>query len=125
MLLSSSYQLEEEADARNINDTVPKPPRKRQLWANRYRRLGDKFFTALADPSCREADPVFLGARVPPPADNYLIKLWGHVSRATVQRTLQKLEESGLLRRLTTQKTSRWLWVSESWCYCYQKAFPI
>jgi hypothetical protein len=30
-----------------------------------------------------------------------LIKLWGNISRATVQRTLQILEELGLLRRLT------------------------
>jgi len=30
-----------------------------------------------------------------------LIKLWGNISRATVQRTLQKLEQLGLLRRLT------------------------
>ena len=29
-----------------------------------------------------------------------MIKLWGNISRATVQRTLQKLEELGLLRRL-------------------------
>ena len=34
-------------------------------------------------------------------SDSYLIKLWGNISRATVQRTLQKLEELGLLRRLT------------------------
>jgi len=30
-----------------------------------------------------------------------LVKLWGNISRATVQRTLQKLEQLGLLRRLT------------------------
>ena len=30
-----------------------------------------------------------------------MVKLWGNISRATVQRTLQKLEQLGLLRRLT------------------------
>jgi DNA-binding transcriptional MocR family regulator len=34
-------------------------------------------------------------------ADNYLIELWGHISRATVQRTLQQLERLGLLKRIT------------------------
>ena len=34
-------------------------------------------------------------------SDHYLIKLWGNISRATVQRTLQKLEQLGLLKRLT------------------------
>ncbi len=33
-------------------------------------------------------------------ADNYLVKLW-ECSRATVQRRLEKLEELGLLKRLT------------------------
>ena len=30
-----------------------------------------------------------------------MIKLWGNISRATVQRTLKKLEQLGLFRRLT------------------------
>jgi hypothetical protein len=34
-------------------------------------------------------------------ADNYLAQLWGGISRATVQRTLQTFEELGLLKRIT------------------------
>ena len=34
-------------------------------------------------------------------SDSYLKKIWGNISRATVQRTLKKLERLGLLRRLT------------------------
>ena len=48
-------------------------------------------------------------------SDNYLVKLWGNISRATVQRTLQKLEQLGLLRRLTglPKKQADGSWVKE------------
>ena len=47
-------------------------------------------------------------------ADNYLIKLW-ECSRSTVQRRLEKLEELGLLKRLTQpprKQGERWNHVS-------------
>ena len=81
------------------------PTEKRQLWANRYRNLkswvqslppllilrAEKFISIFFK---RKSLSLQL-------SDSYLIKLWGNISRATVQRTLQKLEQLGLLRRLT------------------------
>ena len=80
-------------------------PRKRQLWANRYRRLKE-WVNSLPPLLILRAEKLIqvflrrksLHLRL---ADNYLIKLWGHVSRATVQRTLQQLEKLGLLKRIT------------------------
>ena len=82
-----------------------KSPRKRQLWANRYRRLKE-WVNSLPPLLILRAEKLIqvflrrksLHLRL---ADNYLIKLWGHVSRATVQRTLQQLERLGLLKRIT------------------------
>ena len=80
------------------------PTQKRQLWANRYRRLKSwvQSLPPLLVLRAEKFISVFfkrksLSLRL---SDNYLIKLWGNISRATVQRTLQKLEELGLLRRL-------------------------
>ena len=82
-----------------------KSHRKRKLWANRYRRLKDwvNSLPPLLILRAEQLIQVFLRRkslhlRL---ADNYLIKLWGHVSRATVQRTLQQLEKLNLLRRIT------------------------
>ena len=82
-----------------------KSPRKRQLWANRYRRLKE-WVNSLPPLLILRAEKLIqvflkrksLHLRL---ADNYLIELWGHVSRATVQRTLQQLEKLGLLKRIT------------------------
>ena len=82
-----------------------KSPRKRQLWANRYRRLKD-WVNSLPPLLILRAEKLIqvflrrksLHLRL---ADNYLIKLWGNISRATVQRTLKQLEELGLLKRIT------------------------
>ena len=82
-----------------------KSPRKRQLWANRYRRLKE-WVNSLPPLLILRAEKLIqvflkrksLHLRL---ADNYLIELWGHVSRATVQRTLKQLEELGLLKRIT------------------------
>ena len=82
-----------------------KSPRKRQPWANRYRRLKD-WVNSLPPLLILRAEKLIqvflkrksLHLRL---ADNYLIELWGHVSRATVQRTLQQLEKLGLLKRIT------------------------
>ena len=82
-----------------------KSPRKRQLWANRYRRLKE-WVNSLPPLLILRAEKLIqvflkrksLHLRL---ADNYLIELWGHVSRATVQRTLQQLEQLGLLKRIT------------------------
>ena len=83
----------------------PKSPRKRQLWANRYRRLKD-WVNSLPPLLILRAEKLIqvflrrksLHLRL---ADNYLIELWGHISRATVQRTLKQLEKLGLLKRIT------------------------
>ncbi|MEC8543320.1 MAG: hypothetical protein VXY89_07145 [SAR324 cluster bacterium] len=83
----------------------PKSPRKRQLWANRYRRLKD-WVNSLPPLLILRAEKLIqvflrrksLHLRL---ADNYLIELWGHISRATVQRTLKQLERLGLLKRIT------------------------
>ncbi|MBT6725683.1 MAG: hypothetical protein HOA75_02845 [Deltaproteobacteria bacterium] len=82
-----------------------KSPRKRQLWANRYRRLKEwvNSLPSLLILRVEKLIQVFLRRkslrlRL---ADNYLIELWGHVSRATVQRTLKQLERLGLLKRIT------------------------
>ena len=82
-----------------------KSPRKRQLWANRYRRLKEclNSLPSLLILRAEKLIQVFLRRkslrlRL---ADNYLIELWGHISRATVQRTLQQLERLGLLKRIT------------------------
>ena len=81
------------------------PTQKRQLWANRYRRLKSwvQSLPPLLVLRAEKFISVFfkrksLSLRL---SDNYLIKLWGNISRATVQRTLQKLEQLGLLKRLT------------------------
>ena len=81
------------------------PTQKRQLWANRYRRLKSwvQSLPPLLVLRAEKFISVFfkrksLSLRL---SDNYFIKLWGNISRATVQRTLQKLEQLGLLRRLT------------------------
>ena len=82
-----------------------KSPRKRQLWANRYRRL-KKWVNSLPPLLILRAEKLIqvflrrksLHLRL---ADNYLIELWGHISRATVQRTLKQLERLGLLKRIT------------------------
>ena len=82
-----------------------KSPRKRQLWANRYRRLKD-WVNSLPPLLILRAEKLIqvflrrksLHLRL---ADNYLIELWGHISRATVQRTLKQLERLGLLKRIT------------------------
>ena len=81
------------------------PTEKRQLWANRYRKLKSwvQSLPPLLVLRAEKFISVFfkrksLSLRL---SDNYLIKLWGNISRATVQRTLQKLEQLGLLRRLT------------------------
>ena len=82
-----------------------KSPRKRQLWANRYRRLKE-WVNSLPPLLILRAEKLIqvffrrksLNLRL---ADNYLIKLWGNISRATVQRTLQQLEKLNLLRRIT------------------------
>ena len=82
-----------------------KSPRKHQLWANRYRKLKSwvQSLPPLLVLRAEKFISVFfkrksLSLRL---SDNYLIKLWGNISRATVQRTLKKLERLGLLRRLT------------------------
>jgi len=82
-----------------------KSPRKRQPWANRYRRLKE-WVNSLPPLLILRAEKLIqvflrrksLHLRL---ADNYLIELWGDVSRATVQRTLKQLEELGLLKRIT------------------------
>jgi hypothetical protein len=82
-----------------------KSPRKRQLWANRYRRLKE-WVNSLPPLLILRAEKLIqvflkrksLQLRL---ADNYLIKLWGNISRATVQRTLKQLEKLGLLKRIT------------------------
>jgi len=86
-------------------NSSPKSPRKRQLWANRYRRLKD-WVNSLPPLLILRAEKLIqvflrrksLHLRL---ADNYLIELWGHISRATVQRTLKQLERLGLLKRIT------------------------
>ena len=82
-----------------------KSPRKRQLWANRYRRLKE-WVNSLPPLLILRAEKLIqvflrrksLHLRL---ADNYLMKLWGNSSRATVQRTLTRLEKLNLLRRIT------------------------
>jgi len=82
-----------------------KSPRKRQLWANRYRRLKE-WVNSLPPLLILRAEKLIqvflrrksLHLRL---ADNYLVKLWGNISRATVQRTLKQLEKLGLLKRIT------------------------
>ena len=82
-----------------------KSPRKRQLWANRYRRLKE-WVNSLPPLLILRAEKLIqvflrrksLQLRL---ADNYLVKLWGNISRATVQRTLKQLEKLGLLKRIT------------------------
>jgi len=81
------------------------PTKKRQLWANRYRKLKSwvQSLPPLLVLRAEKFISVFfkrksLSLRL---SDSYLIKLWGNISRSTVQRVLQKLEQLGLLRRLT------------------------
>jgi len=95
------------------------PTKKRQLWANRYRKLKSwvQSLPPLLVLRAEKFISVFfkrksLSLRL---SDNYLIKLWGNISRATVQRTLQKLEQLGLLRRLTAsaKKQSDGSWTQQ------------
>ena len=95
------------------------PIQRRQLWANRYRRLKSwvQSLPPLLVLRAEKFISVFfkrksLSLRL---SDRYLIKLWGNISRATVQRTLQKLEELGLLRRLTRppQKQADGSWTQQ------------
>ena len=95
------------------------PTKKRQLWANRYRSLKSwvQSLPPLLVLRAEKFISVFfkrksLSLRL---SDNYLVKLWGNISRATVQRTLQKLEQLGLLRRLTgpPKKQADGSWVKE------------
>ena len=81
------------------------PTQKRQLWANRYRKLKSwvQSLPPLLVLRAEKFISVFfkrksLSLRL---SDSYLKKIWGNISRATVQRTLKKLERLGLLRRLT------------------------
>ena len=81
------------------------PTQKRQLWANRYRKLKSwvQSLPPLLILRTEKFISVFfkrksLSLRL---SDSYLKKIWGNISRATVQRTLKKLERLGLLRRLT------------------------
>jgi len=86
-------------------NSSPNSPRKRQLWANRYRRLKE-WVNSLPPLLILRAEKLIqvflrrksLHLRL---ADNYLVKLWGNISRATVQRTLTQLEKLGLLQRIT------------------------
>ena len=98
---------------------IQSPTQKRQLWANRYRRLKSwvQSLPPLLVLRAEKFISVFfkrksLSLRL---SDNYLVKLWGNISRATVQRTLQKLEQLGLLRRLTgpPKKQADGSWVKE------------
>ena len=95
------------------------PTKIRQLWANRYRKLKSwvQSLPPLLVLRAEKFISVFfkrksLSLRL---SDNYLIKLWGNISRATVQRTLQKLEQLGLLRRLTAsaKKQSDGSWTQQ------------
>ena len=94
--------LEEES---RMPQQTQSPTQKRQLWVNRYRKLKSwvQSLPPLLVLRAEKFISVFfkrksLSLRL---SDSYLIKLWGNISRATVQRTLQKLEQLGLLRRLT------------------------
>ena len=86
------------------HQTTPRRSSKAQLWAKRTVHLK----THLQDlPRRLRLDvealvKIFLTRRslLLKLADNYLIKLW-ECSRSTVQRRLEKLEELGLLKRLT------------------------
>ena len=78
---------------------------KRQLWANRYRKLKSwvQSLPPLLVLRAEKFISVFfkrksLSLRL---SDSYLKKIWGNISRSTVQRTLKQLERMGLLRRLT------------------------
>ena len=95
------------------------PTQKRQLWANRYRKLKSwvQSLPPLLVLRAEKFISVFfkrksLSLRL---SDSYLIKLWGNISRSTVQRVLQKLEQLGLLRRLTgpPKKQADGSWVKE------------
>ena len=81
------------------------PTQKRQLWANRYRKLKSwvQSLPPLLVLRAEKFISIFfkrksLSLRL---SDNYLIKLWGNISRSTVQRTLKRQEQLGLLKRLT------------------------
>jgi len=95
------------------------PTKKRQLWANRYRKLKSwvQSLPPLLVLRAEKFISVFfkrksLSLRL---SDNYLIKLWGNISRATVQRVLKRLEQLGLLRRLTAsaKKQSDGSWTQQ------------
>ena len=97
--------------ANPISETVPKNP----LSANSGQivtvdsGLG-KFFTTLADPSCREADRSSSGASLHLRlADNYLIKLWGHQSgNCTRTRRFEALDFSTHHRKAKRQGDGSW-----------------
>ena len=81
-----------------------KPIRKAQVWAKRSVHL-KSYLQDLPRRLRLDVEAlvkIFLSRRslLLKLADNYLVKLW-ECSRATVQRRLEKLEEWGLLKRLT------------------------
>ena len=81
-----------------------KPIRKAQLWAKRSVHL-KSYLQDLPRRLRLDVEAlvkIFLTRRslLLKLADNYLVKLW-ECSRATVQRRLEKLEQLGLLKRMT------------------------
>ena len=82
-----------------------KSAHKKSLWLNRYRRLKE-WLQSLPPLLVLRAEKLIyiffrrksLHLRL---ADRYLIRLFGGVSRSTVQRTIKKFEEVGLLKRIT------------------------
>ena len=84
-----------------------KSANKRILWLNRYLRLKEWLLSLppLLVLRAEKLSYIFFRRKslILRLADNYLIKLFGGVSRATVQRTLQKFEALGLLKRITSR----------------------
>ena len=86
------------------HQTTPRRSSKAQLWAKRTVHL-KSYLQDLPRRLRLDVEAlvkIFLTRRslLLKLADNYLIKLW-ECSRSTVQRRLEKLEELGLLKRLT------------------------
>ncbi len=95
-----------------------KPIRKAQVWAKRSVHL-KSYLQDLPRRLRLDVEAlvkIFLTRRslLLKLADNYLVKLW-ECSRATVQRRLEKLEQLGLLRRLTQppRKQANGTWKQE------------
>ena len=92
------------------NRQLPRKQSNAQLWAKRSVHLK----TYLQDlPRRLRLDvealvKIFLTRRslLLKLADNYLVKLW-ECSRATVQRRLERLEQLGLLKRLTQRPSKQ------------------